>query len=584
MEIHKTRGKGTHRRRGGRFQLFPWVWLAVGYCAVFAILILFGRPYVESDMSAEMILADMLNQEGGLLSQNWWYSTEIRVAYVQPFFQLGLLIFPHDWYAARMLGQMLMVLVMIALCLYIGHGLKLKGNGVWTAAALVTPFGVWYLWYYLFAGAYLGHMIWLLLSFGVILHLLEPQTWRQWLWKGALLAGACLVSGLNSIKGIMALYLPLLVAALVLCVMRWYQAPQDLPRRELRLAGLSFAALMLAGVGYGINSTVLAATHEFKNYNNIQWLNLDLKELLMSWSKLLCLFGYPRDITLDQHIPVFSVPGLLGAFGVLTAGALVFSLFRLLSRWQELDERQRLVPVLFACMCVVMGAILVCAGGDPMGAPYYWLPAVPFAFLTLQVECETERFPQKWMRKAAAVALCGCLVATSIGSLTQFFSDEYRTKMFRTDPHLITVCDWLVDNGYTQGYATFWNGNVLTEWSSGEIEVWVLLDYHVLDPEVQTYEWLQKTSHATPPEGEIFLLTSREELEGWNLSDLYWWSNVVYEEPVEETPPETEEDEEVLNPDKIENHYLVMTYDSIDDLKAAITGAMSWAEEGAQPH
>ena len=76
MEIHKTRGKGTPRRRGGRFQLFPWVWLAVGYCAVFAILILFGRPYVESDMSAEMILADMLNQEGGLLSQNWWYSTE----------------------------------------------------------------------------------------------------------------------------------------------------------------------------------------------------------------------------------------------------------------------------------------------------------------------------------------------------------------------------------------------------------------------------------------------------------------------------------------------------------------------------
>ena len=34
-----------------------------------------GRPYLDSDMSSEMVLANLLNQEGGLLSANWWYST-----------------------------------------------------------------------------------------------------------------------------------------------------------------------------------------------------------------------------------------------------------------------------------------------------------------------------------------------------------------------------------------------------------------------------------------------------------------------------------------------------------------------------
>lgn len=53
------------------FQVFPWVWLIAAYCITFAVLALYGRPYIDSDMSSEMILADLLNQEGGLLSTNW---------------------------------------------------------------------------------------------------------------------------------------------------------------------------------------------------------------------------------------------------------------------------------------------------------------------------------------------------------------------------------------------------------------------------------------------------------------------------------------------------------------------------------
>ena len=581
MNIQKTKGQVSVRRRcGAGLRLFPWVWLAAGYCVTFAVLILYGRPYLDSDMSAEMILADLLNQEGGLLSQNWWYSTEIRVGYVQLFYRIGLAIFPHDWYAARMLGQMLMVLLLVVLCLYAGHGLKLKGNGVWAAAALVCPFGVWYLWYYCFSGAYLGHMLWLLLGFGAALHLVDAPGWRQRLGHGVLLAGSCLVSGLNGIKGIMVFYLPLLAAALVLCVMRWYQVPQDLPRRELRLAGLSVAALALAGVGYAVNSTVLAAAYQFNDYNTLEWKDLNLKDLLWQWGELLSLFGYPRDDLMRQEIPVFSGPGLLGAFGVLTAGVLVLSLFRLLGRWRELDERQRVVPVLFASICVVTGLIFVCAGED-MNASY-WLLAIPFAFLTLQLEWETEPFPQKWMRTAAPVALCCCLVATSVGSVKQFFMQGLRVS-----PHLKTVCDWLVDNGYTQGYATFWNGDVLTEWSSGEIEMWVVGHISQLES-VEPYEWLQKKSHVTPPEGEIFLLTSREELKWANLSALYEQSNVVYEDPEKEEPSETEETKATGMRDSEEEpsgmrekepeSYLVMVYESVEDMKAAVARARTQAE------
>ena len=172
----------------------------------------------------------------------------------------------------------------------------------------------------------------------------------------------------------------------------------------------------------------------------------------------------------------------------------------------------------------------------------------------LQLEGETEHFRVPHARRAAAMAFCVCFVAVSIGSGMRYFTSGYRVN-----PHLAEVCDWLVDNGYTQGYASFWNGNVLTEWSDGQIEVWVPYDFNTMQP----YEWLQKTSHANPPEGQIFLLTTMDELGSMNLSQLYWWSTVVYEDGDEQ--------------ENRAHRYVVMVYKNYEDMMAAIHGAQSWA-------
>ena len=179
---------------------------------------------------------------------------------------------------------------------------------------------------------------------------------------------------------------------------------------------------------------------------------------------------------------------------------------------------------------------------------------MPLVFPVLQLEGETEHFRVPHARRAAAMAFCICFVAVSISTTTRYFANGYRTN-----PHLEEVCDWLVDNGYTQGYASFWNGNVLTEWSDGQIEVWVPYNFNTMQP----YEWLQKTSHANPPEGQIFLLTTMDELGSMNLSQLYWWSTVVYEDGDEQ--------------ENRAHRYVVMVYKNYEDMMAAIRGAQSWA-------
>lgn len=542
------------------FRWFPWIWMVAAYCITMGVLCVYGRSYIDSDMASEMILADLLNKEGGLLSTNWWYSTELRVFCLQPFYRVGLLLFPQNWYAARMAGQALCMLVLIAAYLYMGHGLQLKNCGVWGAAALACPFGTWYLWYGPFGGFYLPHMIWILMSFGAILHLARSPKKTGTLLHLLILVCSSAASGLNGVKGLMGFYLPMLLTALVALGLQWHQKPHRCPCEELRVLGTAFGALVVSGSGYLINSTILAAGHSFSNYNGQVWRALDIEGVVVRWQEFLSLFGYPSDSFLPGQASLFSLRGVLGAFGVLTAAAIVFSLIRLLFRWKELQPVYRLAPLLLAGICGVQGLVFACTEGMQMLNASYWLTVVPFAFPVLQIEGETEHFRLSFSRRAAAMAFCVCFVATSIFSMQQFFSQG-----MRTNPHLEEVCDWLVDQGYTQGYATFWNGSVLTEWSDGQIEVWVTGDFNTMVPD----HWLQKTSHSQPPEGKIFLLTTMDELGMMGLTDLYWWSTVVYEDGEQEITDRTK-------------RYIVMEYSSYDDMMAAIQGAQSWAEAGTQ--
>lgn len=538
-------------RGKGFFAIFPWVWLAAAYSVTMLVLCLHGRAYIDSDIAGDVMLANLLNRDGGLLSAGWWYSSELRVVYLQVLYRLALLVFPRDWYAAQMLGQAGWLLLLILSYLYAAHGLGLRNCGVWGAAALACPFGTWYLWYGPFGGAYLPHIILILLSFGAMLHLLRPAARLRRVLQWLLLLGTAAASGLNGVKGLMGFYLPMAAAMAVAVVLRWYEEPRHPPRRTLHLLALSCAATMVAGGGYVLYSKVLANLYSFEDYNSRAWSGLDLSALLSQWGEFLSLFGYPTKSALKSAPQLFSVEGILGAFGVLTAGAIVFSLVRLLLRWQKLRPEQRIIPLLFASICLIDGMIFACTEDVAPVDARYWLTVVPFAFLLLQLEGETESFRPAFMRRAAAIAFCVCITATSVSSVRLFFQNG-----MRINPHLETVCDWLVEEGYTQGYATFWNGNVLTEWSSGALEMWVVSDLNTLD----LSQGLQEMAHREAPEGEVFLLTTREELEIYGLSALENTSDVVYVDEQEKAPSPF-------------GHYLVMTFPDVQTMEAAIAAA-----------
>ena len=71
---------------------------------------------------------------------------------------------------------------------------------------------------------------------------------------------------------------------------------------------------------------------------------------------------------------------------------------------------------------------------------------------------------------------------------------------------------WLTENGYTQGYATFWNGNLLTELSDGKLDVVLYASWKSRKP----YEWMQTIQHVNAPlEGKAFLYTDIDEIANY---------------------------------------------------------------------
>ena len=87
---------------------------------------------------------------------------------------------------------------------------------------------------------------------------------------------------------------------------------------------------------------------------------------------------------------------------------------------------------------------------------------------------------------------------------------DYRAAAVATNPNQ-GAAQFLVQNGYRDGYASFWDGNVMTELTDGTLNVWTLTPNSV--PELRP--WLQVTSHLqTPPQGKIFFVISKWEAYG----------------------------------------------------------------------
>lgn len=491
----QTKGGALHKV----WQALPWLWMAAAYLFDLWYQLVPGKWIVDSDLASEMILSDLLNKEGTIISHNWFYSTELKVVNLQWFYRLGLLIFPNDWHLARTFGMAITLALFAAAMLFFVKCAGLGCAGLWMVGTLLWPFGQHYLVYAIYGGYYLVYTFFYMLVLALVLRSLNADKKRcalQWVLACVITA----VAGMNGVKQLMVFHAPLCLAAAILLVLALHscgktnwKAALDACRKEVRLLAASLVTAVAAAAGYFVSNAVLSRMYDFKSYNFIVW-NRDedwftLDRILMDFFHE---FGY------ENGSGVFHFGGIAAGIGLLLGCWMLFCIVRLLLRLDKLERNDKLLVLLLVAMLAVCGVAYTYFHEYYL---YFWLMNMPVAIAVMAVEIKTEDFHILGARQLLGVGLAVCFTLCAVSTVRQEQEHPYLAHK-----GLNTAAEWLVDNGYTQGYSTFWNGNAMTELTSGKLEVWTLQS---LDRD-DVPNWLQPKSHLTTDPEHPFLLIDTE--------------------------------------------------------------------------
>ena len=491
----QTKGGALHKV----WQALPWLWMAAAYLFDLWYQLVPGKWIVDSDLASEMILSDLLNREGTIISHNWFYSTELKVVNLQWFYRLGLLIFPNDWHLARTFGMAITLALFAAAMLFFVKCAGLGRAGLWMVGTLLWPFGQHYLVYAIYGGYYLVYTFFYMLVLALVLRSLNADKKHcalQWVLACVITA----VAGMNGVKQLMVFHAPLCLAAAILLVLALHscgktnwKAALDASRKEVRLFAASLVTAVAAAAGYFVSNAVLSRMYDFKSYNFIVW-NRDedwftLDRILMDFFHE---FGY------ENGSGVFHFGGIAAAVGLLLGCWMFFCIVRLLLRLDKLERNDKLLVLLLVAMLAVCGVAYTYFHEYYL---YFWLMNMPVAIAVMAVEIKTEDFHILGARQLLGVGLAACFTLCAVSTVRQEQEHPYLAHK-----GLNTAAEWLVDNGYTQGYSTFWNGNAMTELTSGKLEVWTLQS---LDRD-DVPNWLQPKSHLTTDPEHPFLLIDTE--------------------------------------------------------------------------
>ena len=495
---------GIAKKQNGKERLYtvglPLLMLVLELSAIVAYVFVHGRYLINSDASAELILSNLLNElHEPVMTDQWYYSTELRVLNTQLIYRIALLIFPGNWQAARILSIVVLLLILLLCGWFLLRSAGLSRAYLWWLCVLIAPFGQWYGNYITYNCYYVPHVALSFISIGLMLRLLRADHagGRAKQRVLALLLGlVCLVAGLGGVRQLMICYAPAFLAAFFLWLLAVRNEGKDkksfreflLHSRQTRCLILGFYVLLLGGIGFLINSKILSRRYFFRAYGGSTFKAFDLDYFLSAFSDLLGLFGWTPDV------PMLSAAGIGNVLAVCAVLAIVYFCVRAVRRAGRFDFAIQYL-IAFTVILTLADLFVFSTIGWYM-APY-WVPVMPFilllAFIGLVDTVHTISF-----RKIGIACVCIWFCFCSLMTMKNPIPGD-----MQYDENDVPVAAFLKGTDYTQGIATMWEADVLTELTNGPVEMWMVKDWDNLtvDP------WLQKTSHSDAlPEGKFFLV------------------------------------------------------------------------------
>lgn len=467
--------------------------LLIGALCLFFLL----KPdnLMHSDTTAEVILSKLLADENKLITKSWYYSTEIRIIYSQLIMMPLFKVF-SNYRFVKTLSIFIFYILLTAAYVYVGKKYELNRPCLLLGLAfLFTPLSNEYLDMMFIGCFYTSQVICTFLVLGMFVKKSGKKTSYASL---IFLTGLGFFLGLSGLRYLASLFMPFIIAFII----RFFEKEdiREIKKEEL----MGFVPVMLSSIGAFLgflgNKLYLAKNYSFDTTSEVVFVELSkVPERFMNSIKLMVeFFGYyPVEVVSGRGI----VNALKCLFFLFFAAVIVY-LFR--NRKALLSERQRLLLYYFLACFFINWYMLIFT--EVLMQYRYWLPVYVVGVLLLAIFFQVYR-PANQLKRPVL------LLAAAVIALSSLYGELWQDVKYNDCEKRYGYMAFLQEQGYTFGYATFWNSSVTEYLSNGAIEVGNLGGENGV---AAPYEWLSKKAYYQPGyhEGKTFLLLARTEEAG----------------------------------------------------------------------
>lgn len=467
----------------------------------FVFLSLFLRARVwcllDSDMSSEMILAKQLNEEHAVFAKGWYYATELRLLYMPQVFRI-LFCFTDYWHFVRVYSTIIIYGILLVSACFLAKKLKLGQTWTVLGIAVLTPLSMVYGEYVLICPYYVPCIA---ISFAALAMVLKYEDSKADMRIRVAIPSACLAfaSSLIGPRQIVMFYFPAMISAALILLSDIISKRKNIKESIFSpLFTISSINILSAGIAYLINLFILPEMYYYVHWTQIKLVGFSLRRSLNALGGLVNILGFRREFSAVGVVTDICVIAVVAAY-------LFFMAFALINR-SKISHGYYLISLY--SVCAIMVFVLLYGLTDMVYYDLYGVPIAIFAFPVILTGIH-ELVDSPICASILPLILSGLMILTGSFNYSEMSAIDKTSEQRE-------VAAFLTENGYYNGYATFWNANVLTELSNGQIDVYSW-DNSMMMPYVENvndiHKWLQKTSHSTEiPRGKIFNIYSYDDI------------------------------------------------------------------------
>lgn len=446
----------------------------------------FNSAMFESDAASEILLAEQVSKEGfHVLSDNWFYSSEIRVVHNQLIMALVYSLCNNYKIAYALSSVIIMLVACGAVCFLLqGAGIN-KQNQILGVLMLLVPYGS-YQRFSLFAiflgvGYYASFIILSFLWIGIYIRMISRKMKKvQYRVYFIVIILLSFVMGLCGIRQFILLFVPVIIWEVLNDFGQYCERILSLKSCKLQVS-LFFnnkkeliVSVGSAFIGFLIYEYMWLPKYGAHNYFDMRYgtmesIKLQLERIV---SAVMRITGYSFD-----EGNIMSIIGMLNLMTLLYVFCLIGIFIKLLKN----KGKKSYIGFLAIQIIFNMTIYLLLRIDDVAGiARYTWLSMAGIVLLPAFYFQDNKITLQK---KFIILMCCvGVIFANNIKLICSYDDEnillnQYKENVLSTYQRNASVeqregyINFLMKNNYTYGYATYWNANISTVLSEGTVRI-----------------------------------------------------------------------------------------------------------------